>query len=84
MIPSTNRPAKSHYSESEAAAALGVSVDALRTVIRRHILKTDEEMANVPQASFQPSDLLILRMILNGLQPPTEPAPASDTVHATA
>lgn len=66
MIPTTTRPAKAHYSESEAAAALGVSVEDLRGLIRAHILKTDDDLANVPSASFQPSDLLVLRMLLHG------------------
>lgn len=62
------RPNKSHYSESEAAFALGVSVDELRTLIRSHIVKAEEDMANLPTTSFQPSDLLVLRMILNGMR----------------
>lgn len=61
------KPIKSHYSEHEAASSLGVSVEQLRTLIRSHIVKTDDDMANVPATTFQPSDLLILRMILNGM-----------------
>lgn len=67
MSPTPNRSAKSHYTESEAAVALGVSVEQLRTLIRSHIVKTDEDMAHVAAASYQPSDLLVLRMILKGL-----------------
>lgn len=68
MLPTTTRPQKSHYSESEAAVALGLSVDELRTLVRSHILKNNEEDAtNVPSATYQPSDLLILRMVLRGL-----------------
>ncbi|MBL8212110.1 MAG: hypothetical protein JNK87_15445 [Bryobacterales bacterium] len=63
----TNRSAKSHYTESEAAVALGVSVEQLRTLIRSHIVKTDEDMAHVAAATYQPSDLLVLRMILKGM-----------------
>lgn len=66
------RPTKSHYSESEAASALGVSVDHLRTLIRSHIVRAEEDMANVPTTTFQPSDLLILRMILNGMKAPEQ------------
>jgi hypothetical protein len=62
------KQAKSHYSETEAAVALGVSVDELRSVIRSHIVKGEEEMANVASATFQPSDLLVLRMLLSRLQ----------------
>jgi len=61
------RPVKTHYSEHEAADELGVSVDQLRTMIRSHIVETDEELNNVGVASFQPSDLLILK-ILSGLK----------------
>lgn len=62
------RPTKSHYSESEAASSLGVSVEELRTLIRSHIVKAEEDMANVPTTTFQPSDLLVLRMILSGMR----------------
>lgn len=61
------RTVKTHYSEHEAAEELGVSVDQLRTMIRSHIVETDEELNNVGIASFQPSDLLILK-ILSGLK----------------
>ena len=76
-IPTT-RSAKSQYTESEAAVALGVSVEQLRTLIRSHIVKTDEDMAHVAAATYQPSDLLVLRMILNGLATaPAETVPAA-------
>jgi hypothetical protein len=61
------KPGKTQYSEHEAAEELGVSVDQLRTMIRSHIVETDEELNNVGVASFQPSDLLILK-ILSGLK----------------
>lgn len=54
---------KSHYSETEAANELGVTVEHLRSLIRAHIVEHDEEMSNVPQAMFQPSDLLLLRLL---------------------
>jgi hypothetical protein len=54
---------KTQYSEHEAAEELGVSVDQLRTMIRSHIVQTDEELNNVAVASFQPSDLLILKIL---------------------
>ena len=59
----TLRPSKSQYSETEAAEELGVSIDLLRTMIRKHIVHTDEDLTNVPMASFQPSDLLLLRFL---------------------
>ena len=58
---------KTQYSEHEAAEELGVSVDQLRTMIRSHIVETDEALNNVSVASFQPSDLLILK-ILSGVK----------------
>ena len=67
MSPTLSRPVKSQYTESEAAVALGVSVEQLRTLIRSHIVKTDEDMAHVAAATYQPSDLLVLRMILKGM-----------------
>ena len=59
---------KAQYSELEAAEELGVTVEQLRTLIRSHIVETDEDLTNVPMASFQPSDLLVLK-ILSGLRP---------------
>jgi len=58
-----SRPAKAHYSESEAAAALDISVEELRSLIRDHIVRDDNDMANLAMTSFQPSDLLVLRIL---------------------
>jgi hypothetical protein len=57
------RSVKSQYSEVEAAEELGVSVDKLRTMIRSHVVDRDEDLTNVPVTTFQPSDLLILRLL---------------------
>jgi len=57
------RPAKSQYSEVEAAEELGVSVEQLRVLIRSHVVERDEDLSNVPVTTFQPSDLLILRLL---------------------
>lgn len=57
------RTGKSQYSESEAAEELGVSVEQLRTMIRSHVVDRDEDLNNVPVTTFQPSDLLILRLL---------------------
>ena len=59
----TLRTGKSHYTETEAAEELGVSVERLRVLIRKHIVTTDEDLTNVPIASFQPSDLLLLKFL---------------------
>jgi hypothetical protein len=61
-LPST-RPAKSQYTEREAAEELGISIDRLRTMIRSHVVERDEDLNNVPVTTFQPSDLLILRLL---------------------
>ena len=61
------KPTKSHYSEAEAADALGVSVEQLRSLIKNYVVVAEEDLSNVPNATFQPSDLLLLR-ILSGLQ----------------
>ena len=83
MLPDTTRPQKSHYSESEAAVALGLSVDDLRSLVRAHILKNNEEDAShMSSATYQPSDLLILRMVLRGLntsQPEQETVQSAPT-----
>ncbi len=60
------RPGKSQYSEVEAAEELGISVEQLRTMIRSHVVTSDEDLSNVSVTTFQPSDLLILRL-LSGL-----------------
>jgi len=57
------RTGKSQYSESEAAEELGVSVEQLRHMIRSHVVDRDEDLTNVPVTTFQPSDLLILRLL---------------------
>jgi hypothetical protein len=63
MTIQLNRTAKSQYSEAEAAEELGISVAQLRTMIRSHVVEHDEDLSNVPVTTFQPSDLLILRLL---------------------
>jgi hypothetical protein len=65
------KPSKTQYSETEAATELGVSVEELRTLIRSHIVETDEDLNNVPMASFHPSDLLVLKLLLSSRGTPT-------------
>jgi hypothetical protein len=57
------RTGKSHYSEAEAAEELGISTEQLRMMIRSHVIDRDEDLTNVPATTFQPSDLLILRLL---------------------
>lgn len=59
---------RTQYSETEAAEELGVSVEQLRSLIRSHIVEAEEDLSNVPVASFHPSDLLLLRL-LSGVAP---------------
>jgi hypothetical protein len=64
----TRTTTKSQYSETEAAEELGISIAQLRIMIRSHVVEHDEDLTNVPVTTFQPSDLLILRL-LAGLPP---------------
>ena len=57
------RPPKSQYSAVEAAKELGVSAERLRELIRSHVVEREEDLNNVPVTTFQPSDLLILRLL---------------------
>jgi len=67
----SSRPGKGQYSETGAAEQLGISVMQLRTMIRSHVVDKDEDLNNVPATTFQPSDLLILRL-LTGMQTGSE------------
>jgi DNA-binding transcriptional MerR regulator len=53
---------KTEYTETEAALALGVSIDQLRTLVRRHVIVEDPESDGVV-LSYRPTDLLLLRML---------------------
>jgi hypothetical protein len=57
------RPARSQYTEVEAAEELGVSVEHLRNIVRNHVVERVEDADNLPVTTFQPSDLLILRLL---------------------
>jgi hypothetical protein len=59
---------KTQYSELEAAQELGVTVEQLRTLIRSHIARSEEDLNHIAVASFHPSDLLVLK-ILAGQNP---------------
>jgi hypothetical protein len=61
MTPS--RPAKGYFNEHEAAQALGLTLEQLRVLVRRYILQPEDDLANLPMTSFQPSDLLLLRLL---------------------
>ena len=71
-MPSRN--GKGYYSEVEAARTLGVSVEELRTLIKLHIVESEEDLTNVPMATFQPSDLLLLKLLSGKSVAPTDPS----------
>ena len=68
----TSRPGKGQYSEAEAAEELGISVAQLRTMIRSHVVDREEDAVNIPVTTFQPSDLLILRLLAGMPTNPTQ------------
>jgi hypothetical protein len=57
------KSSKTQYSEVEAAQELGLSVEQLRGLIRSHIAQSDEDLNHIAVASFQPSDLLVLKLL---------------------
>ena len=57
------RPSRSQYTEVEAAEELGVSVEHLRNIVRNHVVERVEDAENLSVTAFQPSDLLILRLL---------------------
>lgn len=61
------------YSEREAAASLGVDVETLRTLVRRHLARTEEDASCLPVEWFQSSDLLLLRFLMKQTNDPTLP-----------
>jgi hypothetical protein len=63
LAMSFTRSGKSQYSETEAAEELGISIEQLRIMIRSHVVDQDEDLNNIPVTTFQPSDLLILRLL---------------------
>ncbi len=64
--PST--PDKGQYTENEVANELGVSLEILRSLIRERVMPNDEDVRQTSMLTFQPSDLLLLRL-LSGQQP---------------
>ena len=68
-----SRTGKSQYSETEAAEELGISIEQLRSMIRSHVVERDEDLTNVPVTTFQPSDLLVLRLLSGMRTPATQP-----------
>ena len=48
------RPAKSQYTEVEAAEELGVSVEHLRKMVRSHVVDRDEDVDDANRHQLQP------------------------------
>src|SRR5260221_5469261 len=63
MTTLATRPTKPFYSETEAAEALGVSIDQFRSLVRTHIAQGEEEVNNIGSTTYQPSDLLVLKLL---------------------
>ncbi|HPT25733.1 MAG TPA: hypothetical protein PLZ95_04875 [Bryobacteraceae bacterium] len=63
----TRRPPKGFYSEMEVAATIGVSVEQLRSLVRSHIVQAEEDADKIPKAWYQPSDIVLLRMLVSGM-----------------
>ena len=61
---------KTQYSEPEVAQELGISVEQLRALIRS-VAEAGEEQDHAPMVSFQPADLLVLKLLLSGKANPT-------------
>ena len=67
----TAKPRKAQYSEGEAAEALGVTIEEFRRLIRHHIVSGEDDIPPLSQANFQPSDLLLLRILAGQCPQPT-------------
>ena len=55
--------AKAFFTETEAAEALGISLDRFRDLVKTHIAQSDEEVNNIGATTYQASDLLVLKLL---------------------
>lgn len=61
--PVTNRrPPKGYFTEAEAAESLCLTLPQFRTLVRHHILESEDDLANLSITSYQPADLALLRL----------------------
>lgn len=60
------RPPRGHYTETEVARLLEVSLEDLRELVRQHILESDEHRDNLAITCYQPADVLLLRLLVGG------------------
>jgi hypothetical protein len=56
------------YSEAEVAKELGLTIEELRALVRRHVPGCEEELAAAPVTTYRPTDLLLLRILLANSQ----------------
>ncbi len=63
------RPPKGYFNEADAARELGLTLDQFRSLVRTHLLDDDEDLANLSRIYFQPSDLVVLRLLAAGRHP---------------
>jgi len=61
MVP--GKTGKSSYREAEAARLIGVTIDELRSLIRRHIVESEDDLANCHKATYYPADLVVLKLL---------------------
>jgi hypothetical protein len=61
----TTKHMKSYYTETEAAEVLGVPLEQFRGLVRTHIIRSEDDPAVLNGATYQPSDLVVLRMLAN-------------------
>jgi DNA-binding transcriptional MerR regulator len=66
------KPGKSQYTENEVAEELGVSVEHLRSLIRERVMPGDDDVRQTSILSFQPSDLLLLRLLASQCSPSSQ------------
>ena len=60
----STKPIKSQYSEAEIAGALGVSIDEFRSLVKNSVVVQEEDLNNVPQATYNPGDLVMFRYLV--------------------
>jgi hypothetical protein len=68
MVPLKSKP---HYSATEAARHLGISFEELQALVIDHIVEREEDAKNLPRVAFQPSDVLLLKLVGRLPVPPT-------------
>ena len=73
MLPKPAKPCYSEsYSETEAAAAIGITVERLRSLIQNYIINRGDPLSSSPVLTFQRSDLLLLKFLAG------QPGPVRD------